>query len=162
MRTTTTASSLLLLLAFGASAASATAAPPACSRLLTAAELAAAAGPGFEDLGQSELEPGQSSCLWLLDRTPNPAAVAFTFWERGAAADRTPLFDAQLKRAETLHENPHELLQGIGLRAALVPGKRPGAMAVLVLETDQGVAYAETDYLERAQVLGLAKAIAGP
>ncbi|MCM3878190.1 MAG: hypothetical protein NEA02_17465 [Thermoanaerobaculia bacterium] len=101
--------------------------------------------------------------MWLLESSPNPKAIAFRFWQASAAPAGLPaLFETQATKAEKLHGNKRELLDGIGARAALVPGKKPGAMAVLVVQTAEGVAYVETDYLERPQILRLARAIVAP
>jgi hypothetical protein len=134
-----------------------------CARLLTAAEVAAAAGPGFKAVGQEEPAAGKSECVWLLE-SANPKAISLTYSQRSAvpSGDLAQFFEAQAKRAEQLHENKREALDGVGAKAFLVPGKKPGAMAILIVQTSDGVAYAETDQLERAELLRLAKAIAAP
>jgi hypothetical protein len=135
-----------------------------CAKLLTAAEVQAAAGPGFESLVTEESQHGKSLCVWLLDRKPDPKAISVTFWTRkaSAAADLAQLFETQVQRAEGLHQNKREMLKDIGSRVAFVPGKRPGAMKLVIVQTKDGIAYVETDYLEREQVLGVAKAIIAP
>lgn len=150
----------LLPAAAGADAAG----PAPCGLVLTAAEVKEAAGDGWASLGQEQPEPGKSECTWLREDGPNPRAIALTYWARDAVKGAVPagLFETQAKRAETVHANSREILPGIGEKAVLVPGKRPGAMAVLVLQTSAGVAYVETDYLERPQLLRLARAIATP
>ena len=124
----------------------------------------AAAGAGFENVGEDEPETGKSECIWLLDRAPNPKAVVVTFWQKKAVpgGDLAAFFETQAKRAEAVHENKREKLPGIGAAAALVPGMKPGAMAVLIVQTAEGVAYVETDYLVRSQVTDIAKAVAAP
>lgn len=161
MRSTTTAFLTISLIALGFSGDAAP--PPPCARLLTAAEVAAAAGPGFKDVGQEASKAGESECVWLLEGGANPKAIAFRFSQGTAApAGLLALFETQATKAEKLHGNKREALDGFGARAALVPGKKPGAMAVLVVETPEGVAYVETDYLERPQILRLARAIVAP
>lgn len=154
----------LFLFAIGAGTATGADAPLPCARLLTASELREAAGPGWKALGQEEPEAGNSECTWLLESGANPKAVLLTYWKKSAigAADLPGFFELQAKRAETAHGNGREVLEGIGARAALVPGKKPGAMAVLILQTADGVAYVETDDLERPQLLRLARAVAEP
>jgi hypothetical protein len=134
-----------------------------CARLLTAAEVEAAAGPGFKELGKEETAAGKSECMWLLEAA-NPKAIGLTFSQPGAVpdGDLAKFFTAAVSHAEGLHENKREALEGIGASAALIPGKKPGKMAILVLQMKDGVAYVETDQLERAQLLRLAKAIAAP
>lgn len=153
--------SCLLAAARGGIAANA---PVPCSRILTEGEVKAAAGPGWTNLGQEETESGKSECTWLRQDGANPKAIVFTWWTRDAVkgSSLADYFEAQAKRAETVHENRREALEGIGEGAVLVPGKKPGAMAVLVIRTAAGVAYIETDYLERPQLLRLARAIAAP
>lgn len=152
---------ILLAAPRGGSAADA---PVPCGRILTAAEVKDVAGPGWISLGQEETEPGKSECTWLREDGRNPKAIAVTYWTRDAVKGTSLAnhFEAQAKRAETVHENRREALEGIGERAVLVAGKKPGAMAVLVLQTPAGVAYVETDYLERSQLLLLARAAAAP
>lgn len=134
-----------------------------CARLLTAPEVQAAAGPGFNSVAQEEPEPGRSECVWLLDHPSGPRAISMRHWRTAAAGgDLAKFFEAQAAKAEQLHGNKREALSGIGVRAALVPGKKPGAMAVVIVQTADGVAYLETDSVERSQVLALAKAIAAP
>lgn len=154
----------LLVFAIGTVGATAGPAPLPCSRLLTAIEIATAAGPGFENVGHEEPESGKSECIWLLDSKPNPKAVLFTFWQRSAVAgsDLSAFFETQVKRAEAVHENKREILDGIGAATALIPGKKPGAMAVLIVQTPEGIAYIETDYLERPQLISIAEAVVAP
>ena len=162
----TKAAAVLTLFLFAVSAGAATGAdgPLPCAWRLTASELKEAAGDGWKDLGQEEPEAGKSVCTWLLESGANPRAVLLTFWKKSAVkgADLPGFFEAQTKRAETLHGNEREILEGIGARTALVPGKKPGAMAVLILQTAEGISYVETDYLERLQLLRLARAVATP
>ena len=152
---------ILLLAPHGASAADA---PVPCGRILTPAEVKDVAGPGWLSLGQEETEPGKSECTWLLEDGRNPKAIAVTYWTQDAVkgSSLASHFEAQAKRAEAVHESRREALDGIGEKAVLVPGKKPGAMAVLVLQTSTGVAYVETDYLERSQLPRLARAAAAP
>lgn len=139
-------------------------APVPCGRILTPAEVKDVAGPGWQSLGQEETEPGKSECTWLREDGRNPKAIVLTYWTRDAVkgSSLADHFEAQARRAETVHENRREALAGIGERAVLVPGKKPGAMAVLVIQTAAGIAYVETDYLERSQLLRLARAAAEP
>jgi hypothetical protein len=134
-----------------------------CARLLTAAEVEAAAGAGFKELGKEETAAGKSECMWLLEAA-NPKAIGLTFSQPSAVpgGDLAKFFAAAVSHAEGLHENKREALEGMGASAALIPGKKPGKMAILVLQMKDGVAYVETDQLERAQLLRLAKAIAAP
>jgi hypothetical protein len=152
-----------LCLCLSTTAPRAAAAQPPCARLLTAAEVSAAAGPGFTSVGTEEPEPGKSECIWLLDGAA-PRAISFTWWQRGAVAggDLAAFFETQAQRAEKLHGTTREPLSGIGAGAVLVPGKKPGAMAIVVVRTADGVAYVETDALERAQVVGVGRAVAAP
>jgi hypothetical protein len=134
-----------------------------CAKVLTASEVQAAAGAGFASVGEEEPEPGRSECVWLLERAQNPKAISIRFWRIAAAGgDPAKFFETQAAKAEQVHGNEREALSGIGQRAVLVPGKKPGAMTVVVLQTADGVAYVETDYVERAEVLGLARAVAAP
>ncbi len=139
-------------------------APVPCGRILTPAEVKDVAGPGWQSLGQEETGAGKSECTWLREDGRKPKAIAVTYWTRDAlkGSSLADHFEAQARRAEKVHENGREALAGIGERAVLVPGKKPGAMAVLVLQTPAGVAYVETDYLERSQLLSLARAVAAP
>ena len=134
-----------------------------CARLLTAAEVEASVGAGFKDVAKEEPAAGKSECIWLSE-TATPKAISLTFSQRSAvpSGDLAQFFEAQVKRAEQLHGNTRELLEGMGANTALVPGKKPGAMAILVVQTSDGVGYAETDQLQRAELLRLAKAIAAP
>ena len=68
--------------------------PIACARLLSAAEVEAAVGPGFEDVGQEEPEPGKSECIWLLDSKPKPRAV-----------------DSHVHTSQRHHRRPRRLLR---------------------------------------------------
>jgi len=151
----------VLLASHGGNAADA---PVPCGRILTRAEVQDVAGPGWQSLGQEETGAGKSECTWLREDGRKPKAIAVTYWTRDAVkgSSLADHFEAQARRAEKVHENGREALAGIGERAVLVPGKKPGAMAVLVLQTAAGVAYIETDYLERSQLLRLARAAAAP
>lgn len=162
MRSNVIAAAAFFLFAIGSAGATEGDASIPCMRLLSAVEMDAAVGPGFENVGHEEPEAGRSECIWLLDRKPDPKAVSFTFWQRGAVADADlgAFFETQARRAEAVHANKREILAGIGVAAALVPGKKPGSMAVLIVQTTQGVAYVETDYLERPQIIRVAEAIA--
>jgi hypothetical protein len=155
MRPNLTAALALSVLAL--SVASFAAEPVPCAQLLTAAEVESAVGSGFQNLGQESSEPGKSGCMWLRESTPNPKAIQLRFQQ--GTTGLPELFEAQAKKAEDLHGNKREALSGIGVKAAMVPGAKPGAMIVVVVQTKEGVAYLETDYIEPARAVALAKAI---
>jgi hypothetical protein len=163
VRSSSLAVSAGLLFTVFTGGASAADAPPACAKLLTAAEIGSAVGLGFQSVNQEESAPGVSDCMWLLDQNPNPKAIGVLFTQKSAApgGNWPGFFEDRVKHAEQVHESKREAVPGMGTRAALVPGKKPGAMILLIVEMPEGVAYVETDYLDRAQVLRVGKAIAG-
>lgn len=101
-------------------------------------------------------------CTWLLETGANPKAIQFSLRQPRGAPGLPALFESEVLKAEKVHGTKREALDGIGARAALIAGMKPGAMHVLVIQTATAVAYVETDYLERPQLLRLAKAIAAP
>ena len=156
MRPTLTAALAVSVLA--GSVASFGAEPVPCAQLLTEAEIKSAVGPGFQNLAQESSEPGKSECTWLLESTPNPKAISLRFQQ--ATTGLPELFEAEAKKAEDLHGNKRAALSGIGVKAATVEGKKPGAMIVVVVQAAEGVAYLETDNIEPARAVALAKASA--
>jgi len=149
--------SALVLLAAGVSAAAfpvRAAEAATCAELLTAAEVTAAAGAGFEAVGPEDRGNGETMCPWMA-RGGGFKTVALTFWSGKDAA----FFDDLVGSAESVTGGKREALPGAGRRAALV---RYEEQLTLVLETADGVGRLITNGVTPAQVKALAVAVAGP
>jgi hypothetical protein len=125
-----------------------------CASLLTATEIEAAAGKGFEDMGPTDRGEGQSECPWM-SRAGGFKLVAVTFWDGKTAAD----YEADLAAMEEAVSAKREVLAGMGGGAALV---KNAEQLVAVVRTAGGFARVVTNGLTKAQVTALAKAVAGP
>lgn len=143
---------------FSAAAAVAFSVPAAqaatCAELLTAAEVKAAAGPGFEDMGAEDRGDGETLCPWMA-RGAGFKSIALTFWSGKDAA----FFDNVIESAESATGAKREAVPGAGRRAALV---RYEDQLTVVIETADGIGRLITNGLTPAQVKAMAAAVAGP
>ena len=160
MRTSTFA---LLAVTFSVAAAAAAAEAPTCAALLTAAELEAAAGKGFEDMGPSRSGVGHTECPWM-SRTGGFKIVALTFWDESGVRDElesdggpAELFETQVKSMEEVAGTKRETIAGVAGGALL----KNAEQLVAFLKTSGGLARVVANGLTKAQVTALAKAVAG-
>jgi hypothetical protein len=145
-----------VFLAAAASVASVPAAEAAtCAELLTTAEVKAAAGGSFEDMGPQDRGEGETLCSWMSRGAGGFKTVALTFWS-GKGAEH---FDTAIASAEEATSAKREALPGAGRRAAVV--KYEGQFTAFV-ETAGGVGQLVTNGLTKAQVAAIATAVAGP
>ncbi len=154
----------LLAVAFSVTAAAARAESPTCAALLTAAELEAAAGKGFEDMGPSRSGVGHTECSWM-SRAGGFKIVALTFWDADGVRDEiesdggpAELFEIQVKSMEEVGGGKREPIAGVGGGAVLL---KNAEQLVAFLPTSGGLARVVANGLTRAQVTALAKAVAG-
>jgi hypothetical protein len=129
----------------------------ACARLLTAGELKAAAGPGFEAMGPQKRKDGETECNWL-GRQGGFRTVAFSFFEPPAIEGSIAAhFDSLVKWAEEVASTKHEPVAGVGERAVLV---RHGDQLRMLVQTKAGVGMIVANGLTKAQAEAVGKAVA--
>jgi hypothetical protein len=145
---------LLAAVSLIAPAAGATAAPT-CASLLTASEVAAAAGKGFEDMGPEDRGEGETECGWMSRGAGGFKLVAVTFRAEKGVEE----YEAELASMEEAGGGKREALAGVEGKAALL---KFGEQLVAVVHTAGGVARVGTNGLTKPQVTALAKAVAGP
>ena len=131
------------------------AAPTTCASLLTASEVEAAAGKGFEDMGPDDRGEGVSECAWMSRGAGGFKLVAVTFRAEKGEEE----FEAELVSMEEAAGGKREALAGVEGKAALL---KFGEQLVAVVYTAGGVARVAANGLTRAQVTALARAVAGP
>jgi len=153
MRTTALVSSAAAVFVSTLSATHAGAAT--CAELLTTAEVKAAAGASFEDMGPQDRGEGETLCAWMSRGAGGFKTVALTF-HGGKGPD---FFDTAITSAEQATSAKRETLAGVGGRAAVV---RYEEQFTTLIETAGGVGQLVTNGLARAQVTALAKAVGGP
>ena len=138
---------------------------PMCATLLTADELSKAVVAGFQDMGASEREAGESSCPWMLRGGADFKTVNVQFYTP-AAIKKSPMaptaekyFEMLVKAAEESSNKKREMLPGIGVAAAFV-ATDPQVLAIV--QRPDGVARIVGNNLTKAQIAAVAKAVATP
>jgi hypothetical protein len=134
--------------------AAGTAAAATCATLLTAPEVEAAAGKGFEDQGPSDRGEGESECAWMSRGAGGFKLVAVSFWDNKSQAD----YEEDIAGREEATGTKREAIAGLA-RAALM---KNGEQLVAIVHTAGGLARVVSNGLTKAQVIAIAKAVAGP
>lgn len=148
-------STILLVAAILIAPAAGASAAPTCASLLTAPEVEAAAGKGFEDMGPTDRGEGESECAWMSRGAGGFKLVAVTFRAEKGAKE----YEAELASMEEAAGGKREAMAGVAGKAALL---KFGEQLVAVVHTAGGVARVATNGLTKAQVTALAKAVSGP
>jgi hypothetical protein len=149
-------------LVFAAVAAPASAADSAlmCAKLLTADEVKAAVGPGFQDMGPDKRKEGETGCSWMKRGEGEFKTVHLSFYEPAAMeGSADAFFETLVKAAEEVGSSKRELLKGIGLRAARVPY---GEQMRVLVQTTGGVGLIAAFGVTKEQAIAVARAVANP
>lgn len=123
-----------------------------CASLLTAAEVEAAAGKGFQDMGPTDRGEGESECGWM-SRAGGFKLIAVSFWDKRAAD-----YESDIATLEEATGTKREAVAGLGNAVLL----KNGEQIVAIVSTAGGLARVGTNGLTRPQVVAVAKAVAGP
>ena len=141
-------------------------AAPTCSTLLTAEELTAVIGEKMKDMGARPRETGETECPWMLrGGSSGFKTVSVQFYDlnnirtKSNAATPDAFFETLVSSAEGVASGKREMLSGIGIKAAFVP-TTPQVLAVV--QRADGVARIVGNNLTKAQITGVARAVATP
>ncbi len=160
----TTIAALTLAIAVSSAAAPAIAETLRCAGMLTAAEVKAATGTAFEDMGPDSRNPGESECDWMARGGGGFKSVAFTFYELKAieealipADSPAEFYDLNVRSTEEVAGGKGEKLPGIGVRAVLI---RNSEQLVLYVERADGLLRIVTNGLTNEQATAVARSAA--
>jgi hypothetical protein len=139
---------------------------PACTTLLTAAEVQQAVGTAMEDMGAEERTAGESSCPWMARGGPGGfKTVSVQFYTTAAIdameayATADAFFASLVEGAEGVASGKHEVVDGMGQKAAFVP---TDPQMLLVVQRPDGVARIVTNNVTKDQILAVGRAVAAP
>ena len=143
------------------------AAKPACATLLTADELTKAVGEKMEDMGPRVRDSGESECSWMLrggSKGFKTVSVQFYDMKVVKASTNAPTLPAFFEQIVSSGEgaasgNKREMLPGIGDKAAFV---KTDPQVLAVVQRPDGVARIVGNNLTKAEITGVARAVATP
>ena len=124
-----------------------------CATLLTAAEVEAAAGKGFEDMGPTDRGEGESECAWMSRGAGGFKLIAVSFWDNRAAE-----YESDIATMEGATGAKREAVPGVASAVLL----KNAQQIVAIVSTAGGLARVATNGLTKPQVTALARAVSGP
>ena len=157
-------SATIVLFAMSSTVAGAQAPEVTCAKMLPAAKLQAAAGPGFQVADARMDKSGELACAWMRRGNGAFATVSVQYYDKKYIASANAktadaFWEDLIAPIETMNKSKREPISGVDKRAVLVPAE---PQRLIIIQRDDGLVRIVMNSLSKAQAIAVAKAVAAP